>query len=529
MEDQDDDFSAGFQKEFLPHVLSQLPEATALVLLFDEFDVLDNPGGNQAGTAFFPYLRELMRVDTGRLKFVFVIGRRPEDLSNIALALFKGIKSRHVSLLSPEDTADLARLSEKNDSLKWPDDLLVQLHAVTGGHSYLTQQICWVTWENIYDEWPDARGEGSEGVPVVRAEDVKGAVPEALDSAKNSLEWLWDGLGPAERVVASALAQAGPDVISQEELEQCLQESGVRILIGELQNAPRMLEDWDLIQPENGGYRIRVEMLRRWIVDRKPLSRVQDELDRVLPVAENLFQAAYGIYQSGDLGGATPLLQQAVNLNPNHLKASQLLAEIFLGQGNTGEALKLLETLYEYHPSAARPRLVQALIKQAKGEEQENERLAVYEKVLKIDPRQPEAIAEYQEIWGRRGDVAYKNNELDKALEAYEKADAKGRIEKVNKKFQLENLYQKALNALKENEKEKARRLLADIMSIDPSFKKAIHYMHLAVSDADVIELEGRIKNLESANRKLKKENSELQNKLEEKIKSIILGVFYIS
>ncbi|GEM_PF-2667602 len=101
-----DDFSVGFQKEFLPYILSQLPEDTALVLLFDEFDVLDNPGGNQAGTAFFPYLRELMRADTGRLKFVFVIGRHPEDLSNIMLALFKGIKSRHVSLMSPEDTID---------------------------------------------------------------------------------------------------------------------------------------------------------------------------------------------------------------------------------------------------------------------------------------------------------------------------------------------------------------------------------------------------------------------------------------
>jgi len=403
MEDQDDDFSVGFQNVFLPYILSQLPEETALVLLFDEFDVLDNPGTNQAGSAFFPYLRELMRADTGRLKFVFVIGRRPEDLSNIALALFKGIKSRHVSLLSPEDTADLARLLEKNDSLKWPDDLLAHVHAVTGGHSYLTQQLCWVTWENIYDEGAEARGEGEGDVPAVRAEDVEGAVPEALDSAKNSLEWLWDGLGPAERVVASALAQAGPDVITQKELEQCLQESGVRILIGELQNAPRVLEDWDLIQPEDGGYRFRMEMLRRWIVERKPLTRVQDKLDRVLPVAENLFQAAYGIYQRGDLDGATPLLQQAVNLNPNHLKANQLLAEILLAQGNTGEALKLLETLYEYHPSAARPRLVQTLIKQAKGEEQENERLAVYEKVLKMDPRQPEAIAEYQEIWGKRG------------------------------------------------------------------------------------------------------------------------------
>ena len=54
------------------------------------------------------------------------------------------------------------------------------------------------------------------------------------------MEWLWNGLAPAERVVAAALAEAGTEAITQGELEQRLQESGVRILIGELQNAPKV-------------------------------------------------------------------------------------------------------------------------------------------------------------------------------------------------------------------------------------------------------------------------------------------------
>ncbi|MCP4105154.1 MAG: ATP-binding protein [Desulfobacteraceae bacterium] len=49
-----DDFPTAFQKEFLPYVLSKLPEKTALMLLFDEFDVLDSPTQKQAGSAFFP-------------------------------------------------------------------------------------------------------------------------------------------------------------------------------------------------------------------------------------------------------------------------------------------------------------------------------------------------------------------------------------------------------------------------------------------------------------------------------------------
>jgi len=344
-----------------------------------------------------------------------VVGRRIEDLSSGFLSLFKGIKSRRISLFSPEDTEALVRLSEQNDSLKWSDEAVSKVKEVSGGHPFLTQQLCQVIWDNLYDNEP-------EQAPTVNAEDVEQAVPEALKTAENSLTWLYDGLGPAERVVASALAQAGPKAIAQEELEKILQESGVRILIGELQDAPRVLADWDLIQPEAEGYKFRVEMLRRWIAQKKPLSRVQEEIDRVLPVADNLFQAAYGIYQGGDLDGAVPLLQQAVKLNPNHLKGNHLLAEILLAQNKTDEALKILEMLYEYNPAAARPRLIQALLIKAKGEKEEENRLHFYEKILELDARQPEALSEYEKICLKRGDEAFRKFDIDNVVETLKKA-----------------------------------------------------------------------------------------------------------
>ena len=483
-----DDVLTNFKKTFLPYVLSQLPEETALVLLFDEFDVLDT-SGKQAGSAFFPYLRDLMSLDAKRLKFVFVIGRRPEDLSSVYLSLFKGVNSCHVSLLSQEDTVALIRLSERNNSLQWPDDLVLYVYNITGGHPFLTQQLCQEIWNNIYDTMPD-------NLPVVQISDIEHAIPETLKSSTNSLEWLWDGLGPAERVVASALAEAGSEIITQETLEQCLQESGVRILIGELQNAPKVLEDWDLITPDNGGYRVRVEMLRRWIVERKPLSRVRDEIDHILPVAENLFQAAYGFYQKGNFQGAIPLLHEAVGVNPNHLKANQLLAEILLVQGEFKEAIILLETLYEYNPSAACPRLIQALLTQAQKEPDDDERLALYERVIQLEPKHPEAIVEYHKLWEKRGDSAYYKNEFDLALEAYNQANAHRKIKKVTEKIQLENLYQQALGALKEKEDLKAQKLLMQVMKIEPSFQEAARYMYAAVTGADLVKRYATIRRL---------------------------------
>ena len=54
--------------------------------------------------------------------------------------------------------------------------------------------------------------------------------------------------------------------------------------------------------------------------------------DHIEPVAENLYRAALGLYQGGKLDQATALLRQAVALNPNHLRANLLLADILLAQ-----------------------------------------------------------------------------------------------------------------------------------------------------------------------------------------------------
>ena len=414
------DPEAGFRREWLPAVLGDLAEGSSLVLLFDEFDVLADPQKEQAAAAFFPYLRGLLVDDPGRLQFIFVIGRNVDDLDTIALSLFKGTPYQRVSLLSQEDTAELVRLSEANDTLRWFNGAAERVWQLTCGHPFLTQQLCSHVWERTYDGDP---GE----LPTVTPEDVDAAVPDALEASRNTLEWLWDGLPPAERVVAAALAEAGPNPITREGLEQLLRESGVRVVIRELQNAPQLLQEWDLIEPIVGGYRFRVELLRRWIAEHKPLKRVQEELDRIEPAAEGLYQVALGLYRSGQLKEAIAPLRQAVSLNPNHVRANQLLADILLAQRQPDEARQLLERLYEYQPAAARSRLVRAVLAQAKAAESDDEQLALYEQALELDATRREAAAGRQRVWERRGDAALESGDLDTALEAYRMAGlAKG-------------------------------------------------------------------------------------------------------
>ncbi len=512
-----------FQEKWLPRVLKDLP--ASLVLLFDEFDVLADPQTTQAGSSFFPYVRKLLHVDTQRLNFVFVIGRNISDLANIALSLFKGILSLRVSLLKHEDTTALARLSEANNTLKWSDEAAERVWQYTHGHAYFTQQLCSHVWERAYDDEP-------EEVPEAAPEMVEAAISDALDAGRNTLEWLWDGLPPAERVVASALAEAGNKPISESELETLLHESGVRVVIRELQNAPHLLQEWDLLEPADGGYRFRVELLRRWIVDNKPLRRVQEELDRIEPVAENLFQAAWGLYQGGTLDAALGLLRQAIGLNPNHVKANQLLADIFLAQGQAEEARELLERLYAYQPGAARSRLVQALLELAGQAEEENRQLMLYTKVLELDAHQTEAKSKATEI-----ETRIRQRELDGQLQVLEQTEKEKRyqaalelaqslakkfaglhdwtvdLERLQHKTRLAALYKNALRALREKKLEKAQTGLAEVAGLEPSYEETTRYLHLAVTGVDISEVQQALLYAEQECNKAKKASHTIKQK----------------
>lgn len=538
------DPETAFRQTWLPDALSKLPAGCALVLLFDEFDVLADAKGEQAAAAFFPYLRDLMSSHPGQLKFVFVIGRNVNDLTNIALSLFKGTPSQRVSLLTEQDTADLVRLSQKNNSLDWPDDAVGRVWHLTHGHPFLTQQICSHVWERAYDQEPNEP-------PVVTFADVDAAVNDALEASRNTMEWLWDGLPPAERVVISALAEAGPRAITQDELERLLRDSGVRVLIRELQNAPQLLQDWDLIEPADSGYCFRVELLRQWIATRKPLYRVQEELDRIEPVAESLFRAAMGLYQSGHLDQAVGPLRQALGLNPSHMRATELLADILIARGHVGEARQLLEQLYEYQPNVARPRLIQALIVLTQTSSNDDERLALYERVLALQPTHSEALAAQRRIWERRGDIAFAQDNLAAALRAYQKIgltvkaikveqeirlrdraarwravrtlEEEGRfkaalalarklakthpemrdwsfdIDRLERRIHLDDLYRHALRALQGGDLQASQTLLSQVIALDPSYKETTRYLHLAVTGVDVAELEAELDSKQKA------------------------------
>ncbi|MCP4345427.1 MAG: tetratricopeptide repeat protein [Desulfobacterales bacterium] len=426
-----------FQSRFLPDILDMLPANTSLVLLFDEFDVLDNPRDDQSTATFFPYLRQLMKFDQQRLQFVFVIGRRFDELTTLMLQVFKEVESHQlVSLINKADMNQVARLSEQDGSVIWTVEALERLWELTHGHPFLIQQLCSVIWDS--QQYEENTTDSSNKRNGVFQETVDDAVPETLARSANSLQWIWDGLPPEARIVASALAEAGPGSISQDKLEETLANSGVHVIIGDLKTAPEELKKWDLLgqddkkdkdDKKDNAYYFRVELVRCWLVKNKPLSRVKMEMEQTLPLASSLYETGQGFYHAGQLDNAVNQLEQAIRINPNHLNARLLLAEIYLARGNISEALSMSEMAYDYDQPASRSIYVRSLLALAESLSQTpKEQFDVCERILKIDPRQPLTLKKQKELAVKFGNEALNNENFDAALEMFEIAGDEERI-----------------------------------------------------------------------------------------------------
>ena len=465
-------------RTWLHEALDALPQDHSLVLLLDEFDVMADPEADKKRKhAFFRYMRELRHTAApNRLQFVFVLGRSMDDLDIVARGLFKDLPGKRVSLLAKKDAIRLIRLSEQEGSLRWTDAAVERVWALTHGHPYLTQALCAAVWDQAHDEHDEP--------PPVTPEQVDAAVPQTMERSRHMFEWIWSGLGPAEKVVAAALAQAGPRVVTPEDLEAILNESGVRIVIRELRDAPQVLQDWDILTPADGGYRFQVELLRRWLVETKPLSRVQAELDRIHPVADNLYQAARNLYLGGNLEGAYDLLTQALGFNPNHMAALELRGEIALSRGDLDAAQEDLERLHDLAPTRARARLKQLYLTRARLVEGEDEnaeqtRLTWLEKALTMAPHDQEV---QEEIAGlvrrhvRRLEAREQYEEARKYLQTWRErlppVQWEDLLIRLERKTQLATWFRQGVQALEAGDREQAVEVLKQVVAEDPYYRR---------------------------------------------------------
>jgi len=492
-----------FRESFLPTAAKSIGER-GLVLLFDEFDVLDSPMERRAGQTFFPYLRGWMDTAQG-VRFVFVIGRRPEDLSIETVSAFKGVRAARVSLLEPDAARSVIRQSEQEGGVPWTDAAVEDVLALTRGHPYLTQLLCSVVWENAFEQDPA----GSRGIEPSLVDE---AVDDALRQGANAFQWIWDGLPPAERVVIAAMAEAPSPVIRHEELIDILNRSGVRLIVRELELAPETLVEWELLRAESDGYTFTVPLFRRWVAKHRPLRRAKDELDRIDPLAEALFQTGNRFYGLGKNDEAQSQLRQALTINPNHLKSRLLLGRILLETEHADESVRILEEAYVYDRPAARADLIRALLAWGEGKE-EDEQSRIYARILEIDAEQPIARERLQHIQTVRRErqlmQALQAGEEHEAAESWSAAvdvyqnllndfpnheDVLAHYARARARSDLAQRYAEALAALDGGQQAAAQQLLAQVIAESPTYKEAARHLVRATVGVDVASLVEELK-----------------------------------
>lgn len=421
--DQQDVF---FRKAFIPWLYRELSHNRRLVLLLDEFDVLDQltvaeMPDQAAAKTLFPFLRSMMNEDT-RLAFVVAIGRRAEDLSLDVTATLKTSLVHEIWALDEKSARSLVRQAEANGTLDFTDSAVARILNLTSCHPYLTQLLCQRVWEQAYLLNPG-------GPPCIDVPEVDAAVHDVLEVGNQALIWLWNGLSPAEKIYAAALAEAADEeneIISEDKVLEVLMTQPPRLHTWEVELAPRdLVKRWVLTEFKDREYRFAVEIFRRWVRAHKPLRDVKDELDQLNPLAEQVFSVGLRVFRKNQWSDAVRYFRDALEKNPRHSRARLHLGEALIELTQLDEAVNELRQAYDQDRDTARLSLARALMARAKIREaagDEEAALADCEQALQISPVEREAREKKSNILIRRGHTAIEQNQLDSAWIAYEQA-----------------------------------------------------------------------------------------------------------
>lgn len=463
-----DDEGIIFQRDFLPQVYGALATNQRIVLLFDEFDVLDIAQRERlsptvAANKFFEILREWMREEP-KLFFGFVLGRELNDLDTDFFATFKSGLSHRVSVL---DRETVQKIITAPSSLRYTDEAVEKIYRLTHGHPYFTQLLCKLAFDHIFNQTQSKSS-------IVDDNTIELLIPLAFSSANNVFEWIWKGLPPAERILTSALAGLLPDngnSATRDDLLTTLQTSRLRIITGELRNAPDRLVEYQLLEKDGDGYHFLVPLFHRWTKKYKELSDIQSEIDRINPRAQRYYEIGKLDFEDGDLKSATKNLVSALEANRDHLQARLLLGQIYLELGEVDNAVLTYKEAYDRDTILAQTGLAQALIARANKTNAENLALSDYERALEVMPTNSEASEKRAEIWRKRGEQAFNEKRYDEAIQAYKKIDGDEDIARIEKAKRQEEIAQITTEARSIEEKEdwaNAERLYSKLVELDP-------------------------------------------------------------
>jgi len=405
-----------FSLTFLPQALARVGKQR-LILFVDEFDVLsDELDSPRAATkTLFPYLQDLI-VTRPQIGFVFVVGRRIEELATHFQAIFKQAVYRRVGRLEPEESRALI-VEPARGVITYGSAAVQRIQELAAGHPYFTQLICF----EVFNAAKASR-------KSVAAEAVELAAARAIETGHGALNWFWEGLPRAERFILSAIAHASDQsgIASKEGIRRLLEEHRIILSGLEFKDAPDRLVEWEMLRAEGAdAYQFVVEIVRRWVLKEHPLSSARRDIDHVNKRAVRLYENARDAHEQGELPYAREEYRRALATNPNHSGAQLGLALVLYELGEIEESIVEFERAHAIDEMSARDGLIRArLAKAKKAEEADAPEAAAteYKKVLVIAPKHELSKKRLAAILMDRAEIALRAYDVNVGSNGYGKA-----------------------------------------------------------------------------------------------------------
>ncbi|MGK7896760.1 MAG: hypothetical protein AB4372_24885, partial [Xenococcus sp. (in: cyanobacteria)] len=237
-----------------------------LVILLDEFDVLeedqttDNPGKD-----LFDELETAVKQEE-KLFAILVFGRPLKDMDYLEKFLQKH-KPVEVGLLTPESTRDLIVEPAKR-ILEYESGAIDTIRQLSAGHPSLTQLLC----SNIF------RYCRKEEIKKVTDNHVSLILDEAMTEGEAVLIGFLEPFEDDEKLFFRAVAEAQGRPGDEQ----------LQTIIRNWQSVgKRLVEEYKFLEKKEDqtGYKIKVELVQRWLVENYPLS--EEEKQHMGKIPEN--------------------------------------------------------------------------------------------------------------------------------------------------------------------------------------------------------------------------------------------------
>lgn len=240
-----------------------------VLLMFDEAHLLqEQVSQGMLEPEVFAFLTHLMR-DYPFLNFLFVSGAKLQTMQREFADLFQAALYHEISFLDRDDAIALV-VDPAAETFDYDIAALNRILTITSGHPYYTQLLC----HALFNRWAITQA------PTVTAADVEAVLDETVEACVANLRYTWDSSTPEEQIALSALAECAPQEsapVTRRQVEDMLRTHNVTLGRDELTAALRGLAVRDII-PAQEPYLFRVDLLRRWLRQRRQMTWAVEEL-----------------------------------------------------------------------------------------------------------------------------------------------------------------------------------------------------------------------------------------------------------